>query len=59
MGVIRSSSPVVAPRGVTVTTNISWEVGTDIEFLLDFGDGTDAYTWHWQVLAISSCCLSE
>ena len=48
-GVVRSSRPAVAPRGDTVFVTVHWDVGTDIELELDFGDGTDMYSWNWQV----------
>ena len=48
-GVVRSSSPVVAPENDTVFITVHWDVGTDIELELDFGDGTALYSWNWQV----------
>ena len=47
--VVRSSRPAVAPRGDTVFITVHWDVGTDIELELDFGDGTALYSWNWQV----------
>ena len=49
-GVVRSSSPAVAaPENDTVFITVHWDVGTDIELELDFGDGTALYSWNWQV----------
>ena len=47
---MRSSSPaVVAPENETVFITVHWDIGTDIELELDFGDGTALYSWNWQV----------
>ena len=48
-GVERSSRPEVAPRGDTVYVTVHWDLGTDLELSLDFGDNTTIYTWDWQV----------
>ena len=52
-GVVRSSRPAVAPRGDTVFVTVHWDVGTDIELDLDFGDGTALFSWNWQVRVFS------
>ena len=52
-GVLRSSSPPVAPENDTVFVTVHWDVGTDIELELDFGDGTALYSWNWQVRVYS------
>ena len=44
-----SSTPQFAVRGDTVNFRVSWDVGTDINFQVDFGDGTSPQTWNWQV----------
>ena len=48
-GVVRSSRPTVAPENETVYVTVHWDVGTDINLELDFGDGTGMYLWNWQV----------
>ena len=48
-GVVRSSSPAVAPENDAVFITVHWDVGTDIELELDFGDNTTTYSWNWQV----------
>ena len=52
-GVVRSSSPDVAPENDTVFITVHWDVGTDIELELDFGDSTALYSWNWQVRVYS------
>ena len=49
---MRSSSPPVAPENDTVFITVHWDVGTDIELELDFGDGSPLYSWNWQVRII-------
>ena len=49
-GVTLSSSPA---RGDTVFITVHWDVGTDIELELDFGDGSPLYSWNWQVRVYS------
>ena len=51
-GVVRSSSPAVAPENDTVFITVHWDVGTDIELELDFGDGTAEFSWNWQVSTV-------
>ena len=50
---MRSSSPPVAPENETVFITVHWDVGTDIELDLDFGDGTALFSWNWQVRVFS------
>ena len=44
-----SLTPEFAVRGDTVNIEVTWDVGTDINFQVDFGDGTSSQTWNWQV----------
>ena len=32
-----------------LTLTVSWDVGTDIIFEIDFGDGSSLYEWNWQL----------
>ena len=51
MGVVRSSSPTVAPLNASLFVTVQWDIGTDLYVTVDFGDGTDPFTWDFQVNA--------
>ena len=33
----------------TVTFTVGWDIGTDVLYTIDFGDGSEPYEWDWQV----------
>ena len=60
---MRSSSPAeAAPENETVFITVHWDLGTDIELELDFGDGSALYSWNWQVRVqgkLTGACVFE
>ena len=34
--------------GTNTTFTISWTIGTDVLYEVDFGDGSDPHEWNWQ-----------
>ena len=53
-----SATPEFLAQGDAVLLTVAWDVGTDINFRIDFGDGVHAYDWNWQVRStcnVQSC----